>query len=97
LQWRIAGLYLSAAINKGVSLNYQWVKIDGGTYGPSSSDKNVMNMTFSAQYELPWTLQWRWPKTGLNLKIKKFGEKIGWPFCDCKFGFKPKPALAEPK
>jgi hypothetical protein len=97
LQWRIAGLYLSAAINKGVSLNYQWVKIDGGTYGPSSSDKHVMNMTFSAQYELPWTLQWRWPKTGLNQKIKKFGEKIGWPFCDCKFGFKPKPALAEPK
>jgi len=22
--------------------------------------------------------------------LKNFGEKIGWPFCDCKFGFKRK-------
>lgn len=94
LQWRVAGLYLSAVVNKGVSLNYQWVKVDGGDYGPSSSDKKVMNMALTAQYELPWRLEWRWPKTGINQRLKKFGDKIGWPFCDCKFGFKRKETLS---
>lgn len=92
-QVRVAGLYLSAAYNIGQSLNYQWVKIGGGVDGPSISDKPVTNMTFTAQYELPWTLQWRWPKTGINPKLKKFGDKIGWPFCDCKFGFKRKESV----
>lgn len=89
-QVRVAGLYLSASYNVGNSLNYQWVKIDGGDNGPSSSDKPVKNITFTAQYELPWQLEWRWPKTGINGRLKNFGEKIGWPFCDCKFGFKRK-------
>jgi len=92
-QIRVAGLFLSAAYNVGKSLNYQWVKIDGGDIGPSTSDKPVSNFTFSAQYELPWNLEWRWPKTGINQKLKKFGDKIGWPFCDCKFGFKRKESV----
>lgn len=89
-QIKLAGLYLAAAYNVGNSLNYQWVKVDGGNNGPSSSDKAVSNFTLSVQYELPWQLEWRWPHTGINARLKKFGEKIGWPFCDCKFGFKRK-------
>jgi len=92
-QIRVAGLFLSAAYNVGKSLNYQWVKVDGGDIGSSTSDKPVSNITFSAQYELPWQLEWRWPKTGINQKLKKFGDKIGWPFCDCKFGFKRKESV----
>jgi hypothetical protein len=93
-QIRVAGLYLTAAYNMGKSLNYQWVKVDGGDYGPSSSDKKVKNITFTAQYELPWQLEWRWPKTGINARLKNFGEKIGWPFCNCKFGFKRKETVS---
>ncbi|MBM3413082.1 MAG: capsule assembly Wzi family protein [Bacteroidetes bacterium] len=92
-QVRVKNLFLSAAYNVGKSLNYQWVKIGGGNDGPSISDKPVSNFSFSVQYELPRNLEFHWPKTGINQKLKKFGDKIGWPFCNCKFGFKQKESV----